>query len=60
MNEREKRFEAWLEKVDRAVQSRIGLSYKDLADVPFRDWFEQGFSPNRAATALIRLETEAS
>ena len=35
------RFEAWLNAVDEICFDELGLSYKDLADQPFKSWFEE-------------------
>lgn len=54
--EQQMRFEAWMAKVERAILSAIGLSYKDLADQPYFAWFEAGYSPSRAAKQSIASE----
>ncbi len=46
-------FEDWLNAVDRAV-GRIGLSYMDLPDCPYADWYEDELSPAQAAKLAIR------
>lgn len=49
----EKNFERWKRSVDRAVESRIGLSADDLPDCPYRDWFEDDVPPDAAACRAI-------
>lgn len=46
-------FEAWMAAVDRAVMRRAGVSASDLADMPYRDWHEDGVSPADAARKLL-------
>lgn len=47
-------FEDWMERVDRAVQNRIGLSYLDLPDVAYWDYFEDGMTPTQVAKIVIQ------
>lgn len=47
-------FEQWLREVDRAVVAKVGLSYQDLPDCCYRDWYDQGVSPKGAASRAIR------
>lgn len=54
--EQQKRFEAWMAKVEKTILSTVGLSYKDLADQPYFTWFEAGYSPSRAARQAIASE----
>jgi len=46
------RFEAWLKELDEICFDELGLSYKDLADQPYRKWFEDGYSAEDAFYAL--------
>ena len=47
-------FTEWLTAMDRIVEAKTGLSYEDLEDRPFRDWYDDGVSPASAATRTIR------
>jgi hypothetical protein len=49
-------FEEWMRAVDQAVQMKVGLSVHDLADAPFRDWYDDGVSTTTAARRAIRSE----
>lgn len=49
-------FAQWIRKVDIAVSKRVGCSVYDLADCPFRDWFEDGMTPTEAATEALENE----
>lgn len=51
-----KTFEEWMAAVDRAIQSKVGLSSSDLADWPFRDAYDSGEAPGSVARALLRSE----
>jgi hypothetical protein len=42
------RFEAWLLELDDICHQESGLSYKDLPDQLFRDWFDDDMSPEDA------------
>lgn len=46
-------FEQWMQKVDSKVGAMTGLSVHDLADQPFRDWFDDGMSPREAALETL-------
>lgn len=41
-------FEAWMQEVDKQCNASLGLSIRDLADAPFRDWFDDGLTPQGA------------
>ena len=47
-------FDSWLVAVDDAVQAYCGLGRDDLPDCCYRDWYDDGYSPQRAAKAAIR------
>lgn len=51
-----KTFDEWMREVDEAVESRVGCSVHDLADCPFRDWYEDDVSARSAAARAIRNE----
>lgn len=53
------KFEEWLKKVDKALAGRTYgaiSSHLDLADMPYRDWFEDGMSPEEAADEVLEEE----
>lgn len=58
MSNRKLSFSLWLKKVDEAVQKRAGLSYQDLPDCPYADWYEDGATPTGAAVRAIRMAGE--
>jgi hypothetical protein len=47
-----KSFDDWMKDVDRYVGYLLGLSYLDLPDAPFRDWYDDGLAPLGAAKKL--------
>lgn len=50
----EQRFKAWMRAVDQKISLKVGLSADDLPDVCYRDWFDDGLSPAKAAARAIR------
>jgi hypothetical protein len=42
------RLTAWLNQLDQITYNETGLSYKDLPDQLFKDWFEDGLTPEDA------------
>jgi len=49
-------MDQWLEEVDQVIGSFVGLTHDDLADQPWRDWYESGMSPNEAAAMALEAE----
>lgn len=49
-------FDTWLDKVDRHVQEKCGLGYRDLTDKPYGDWHADGLTPQEAADLLLEQE----
>ena len=47
-------FAAWMEQVDDACAGLAGISVLDLTDQPFRDWHDEGLTPEDAA--ILTLE----
>lgn len=47
-------FEQWMDKVDRLIANRTyGMTSADLADQPYRDWYDDGMSPKQAARQAL-------
>lgn len=46
-------FAIWLEALNRAVQRRAGVSYDDLEDWNYRDYYESGVPPTEAAIEML-------
>jgi hypothetical protein len=46
-------FKKWMAEVDVAVATRAFVSAYDLPDQPYRDWFEEGLSPDEAAALAL-------
>ena len=46
-------FEAWMFKVNRSVEMRIGVSIYDLPDQTYRAWYDDDVTPREAATMVI-------
>jgi hypothetical protein len=51
-------FEDWMKKVDNLVSDVTGSSVYDLADCPFKDWYEDGMKASKAAAKAIKNELE--
>jgi hypothetical protein len=47
------RLEAWLKALDEICFSEMGVSYRDLPDQCFKDWHEDGLTPEDAYYMLI-------
>lgn len=54
MSKPKKTFEEWLKEVDREVKAVVGMSYQDLEDCPYSDWYESGKSAKSAAKKAIK------
>jgi len=50
------RFEAWLRALDDICLDEMGVSYQDLPDQSFKDWFDDGLSPEDAYYQMIENE----
>jgi hypothetical protein len=49
-------FEGWMDKVGLILRKTVGLSYSDLADQPYRDWYDSGMTPSQAARQTLQNE----
>lgn len=47
-------FQAWMDKVDAILVSRIGMESADLADCCYADWYEDGCTPAQAARRAVK------
>lgn len=52
-------FAAWMAAVEAHLDKTCGLSSFDLPDCCYRDWFEDGVSPKRAAAKAMRAANDA-
>jgi hypothetical protein len=50
------RFEAWLNALDEICQIEMGISYKDFLNQHFREWFDDGLSPEDAYYLMMENE----
>jgi hypothetical protein len=46
-------FDVWKAKVDDRLVSKVGVSSDDLPDIPYRDLFDTGCTPEEAADVAI-------
>lgn len=49
-------FSTWMRLVDRKIQARAGVSVYDLADKPFREWYDDGMDPDEAVEEILEDE----
>lgn len=47
-------FEQWMQLVNLEIGQRIGMDYRDLPDIPYRDLYDAGKSAKAAARRAIR------
>lgn len=47
-------FDLWMREVDRRLEARCGLDSRDLEDIAYYDLYEDGATPNGAATRAIK------
>lgn len=47
-------YETWMGKIDRIILNRFGMSVHDLSDQLFKDWYEDGVTPQEAARRALR------
>ena len=50
------RFEAWLRALDDICLDEMGVSYQDLPEQCFKNWFDDGLSPEDAYYQMIENE----
>lgn len=53
MNEDQRKFLAWMASVDSYLLRKSGLTHLDLADINYRDLFDDGVSPREAADEAL-------
>jgi hypothetical protein len=46
-------FNAWIDQVDAILTGACGLGVSDLADAPYRDWFEDEMTAREAAALTL-------
>lgn len=51
-------YREWLNRVDVAVWSKVGVGLYDLPDVPVRAMYDDGYSPSKAASAAVKNAKE--
>jgi hypothetical protein len=50
------RFEAWLRALDDICLDEMGVSYQDLPEQCFKNWFDDGLSPEDAFYQMMENE----
>jgi len=51
-----KNFNQWMQQVDNKIYNICGLSYMDLADYPYRDYYDDELSPKEVAIMILEDE----
>ncbi len=46
-------FNSWFGKLNHRVEALISVSVRDLPDMPYRTWFEQGVTAEDAALTVV-------
>lgn len=49
-------FDQWFAQVDQEIWLICGLGADDLADCPYRDWYNDGITPKEAARRALKNE----
>lgn len=50
------KFNLWMQQIDRILESKTGFGSDDLADQPYRDWFDSGLTPKQAVEEILERE----
>ena len=51
-----KSFDQWLQEVDDILERKLQLDHNEMADVNYKEWYENGVSPKTAATRAIKAQ----
>jgi hypothetical protein len=54
--EQDRAFVAWLMVLDHTCMAKLGVSFTDLPDQPFRDWHDNDMTPRQALAELAEVE----
>jgi hypothetical protein len=49
-------FNVWKGRIDSLLESSIGLTTNDLADEPYKDWFDEGMSAMEVVELIAEEE----
>ncbi len=49
-------FQDWMKQVDKAISDKVGLTSSDLADICYRDLYDDGVSASSAARKAIKSD----
>lgn len=59
MTDENRSFNQWMRQVDANLEAQLGVSSRDLADAPYRDYFTDGLSAREAADEVVAENIEA-
>jgi hypothetical protein len=51
-------FKDWVSQVNRVLLANVGVTLDDLPDCCYRDWYDDGVSPVRAARMALTESEE--
>lgn len=51
-------FETWYAAAEVVAKREIGVSLEDIADCPYRDWYEYGLSPKQSVAKARKRALE--
>jgi hypothetical protein len=52
-------FEQWMKTIDDLLFAETGLNYQDLPDQCFKDWFDEGLTPEAACIRCLHSVIQA-
>jgi hypothetical protein len=56
MSDKKQSYSLWMAALDSLFQNDYGVSVHDVADQPFRDMFDDGYSVEEAAECIAQDE----
>jgi hypothetical protein len=56
MKTRKQSFTEWMQRVDAAINKKVGLTHWDLADWCYHDAYDNGETPTRVAKEVLEAE----
>jgi hypothetical protein len=54
----ERKFGEWMRRVDEIIYNRCYVGAEDLPDCTYRDWYDDGMTPKKAAGRAIKNARE--
>ena len=51
-------FIQWMRQVDACIEAQLGVDSRDLTDMPYRDYFDDGLPASEAANEAVAANIE--